>query len=102
MVARQSFIDLNQSHSTTPVPGDHQQPTKKLAKELVLCQYSFDGCRSPIFILEKAQTKVWTPTGTRQNKVDRVLDMDDYFYDILPQEKANIVEQLQKRVKFIL
>jgi len=63
MVARQSFIDLNQSHSTTPVPGDHQQPTKKLAKEL---------------------------------------DMDDYFYDILPQEKANIVEQLQKRVKFIL
>ena len=40
---------------------------------LVLCQYSFDGCRSPRFILEKAQTKVWTPTGTRQNKVDRVL-----------------------------
>ena len=22
--------------------------------------------------MEKAQTKVWTPTGTRQNKVDRV------------------------------
>jgi len=40
---------------------------------LVLCQCSFDGCRSPRFILEKAQTKVWTPTGTRQNKVDRVL-----------------------------
>jgi len=40
---------------------------------LVLCQCSFDGCRSPRFILEKAQTKVWTPRGTRQNKVDRVL-----------------------------
>ena len=40
---------------------------------LVLCQCSFDGCRSPRFILEKVQTKVWTPTGTRQNKVDRVL-----------------------------
>ena len=42
-------------------------------KQLLLCQYSFDGCRSPRFILEKAQTKVWIPTGTRQNKVDRVL-----------------------------
>ena len=48
---------------------------------LVLCQYSFDGCRSPRFILEKAQTKVWTPTGTRQNKVDRVLVLCQYSFD---------------------
>jgi len=45
------------------------------SSNLVLCQCSFDGCRSPRFILEKAQTKVWTPTGTRQNKVDRVLGL---------------------------
>jgi len=48
-------------------------PQYHLDRVLVLCQCSFDGCRSPRFILEKAQTKVWTPTGTRQNKVDRVL-----------------------------
>ena len=47
--------------------------TQEQNDNLLLCQCSFDGCRSPRFILEKAQTKVWTPTGTRQNKVDRVL-----------------------------
>ena len=40
------------------VSGDHQAPTKELAKELGL---------------------------------------DDYFYDVLPQDKAKIVEQLQKQ-----
>jgi heavy metal translocating P-type ATPase len=34
-------------------------------------------------------------------KLAEELGMDDYFYDILPEEKANIVEQLQKQGKSV-
>jgi heavy metal translocating P-type ATPase len=34
-------------------------------------------------------------------KLAEELGMDDYFYDILPQQKANIVEQLQKQGKSV-
>jgi Cu2+-exporting ATPase len=34
-------------------------------------------------------------------KLAEELGMDDYFYEILPQEKANIVEQLQKEGKSV-
>jgi heavy metal translocating P-type ATPase len=34
-------------------------------------------------------------------KLAEELGMDDYFYDILPEEKANIVEQLQKEGKSV-
>jgi len=50
---------------------------------LVLCQCSFDGCRSSRFILEKAQTKVWTPTSTRQKNIDRVLGSIDISIKII-------------------